>query len=468
MYAGKKYFEESLITLMDALCITISMLVAGVLRFGSGVANENIVLSMGVTFFAYLAVRAIFPDKNNLGILGYWNELLRVFKIHLSLFLATVAFLYISHQGSDISRLMLGYFYCVDLVLMYLGRLVLKLYLFKYYRDGTRSRRMLVLTDSGQADDVIVSLRENLSWDFKVIGITVLDKNMTGQLIQFVPVVCDMDALIDYVKSHPVDEVFIRIDKKFPISMKKVVSQLESMGILVDVSIQVFDMDISTKKSINKVGNYDVVTFSSNTLTYQQLGLKRILDIIGAMFGILILALAFIVIGPFIKLDSPGPVFFKQTRVGKNGRYFQLYKFRSMYLDAEERKMDLMLHNQMNGMMFKMKDDPRITKVGKFIRKTSIDELPQFWNVLKGDMSLVGTRPPTLDEYQQYKPEYKTRLSLIPGLTGVWQVSGRNQMTDFESIVALDKSYIDNWSLKNDIKIIFQTIRVVFLGHGAS
>ena len=174
-----------------------------------------------------------------------------------------------------------------------------------------------------------------------------------------------------------------------------------------------------------------------------------------------------VILGPLIKLESPGPLFFSQKRVGRNGRIFKIYKFRSMYADAEERKKNLMEKNEMKGLMFKMKHDPRITKIGKFIRKTSIDELPQFWNVLKGDMSLVGTRPPTIDEFEQYKGYHKQRLSMTPGLTGVWQVSGRNDIKDFEEIVAMDVDYINNWSLKRDIEIILQTIRVVLTSSGA-
>ena len=158
---------------------------------------------------------------------------------------------------------------------------------------------------------------------------------------------------------------------------------------------------------------------------------------------------------------------FCQNRVGVNGRIFKFYKFRSMYADAEERKKELMAQNEMQGLMFKMENDPRITKVGAFIRKTSIDELPQFWNVLKGDMSLVGTRPPTVDEYQQYNYYQKRRISFRPGITGLWQVSGRSDITDFDEIVKLDLQYIDNWSIMEDFKIIFKTIAVVFRGSGA-
>ena len=195
--------------------------------------------------------------------------------------------------------------------------------------------------------------------------------------------------------------------------------------------------------------------------------IKRLIDICGALAGLAITFVVGIVLAPILLLESPGPLIFKQKRVGVNGRIFDFYKFRSMYKDAEARKKELMAENEMQGLMFKMENDPRITKVGAFIRKTSIDELPQFWNVLKGDMSLVGTRPPTVDEYQQYSYYQKRRISFRPGITGLWQISGRSDIKDFDEVVKLDLEYIDNWSLLLDFKIIFKTILVVFRGSGA-
>ena len=174
-------------------------------------------------------------------------------------------------------------------------------------------------------------------------------------------------------------------------------------------------------------------------------------------------------IAPIIKIKSPGPVFFSQIRVGKNGKKFKIYKFRSMYMDAEERKKELMEKNKIqDGLMFKMDNDPRIIKgIGNFIRKTSLDEFPQFWNVLKGDMSLVGTRPPTVDEWEKYEVHHRKRLAIKPGITGMWQVSGRSGITDFEKVVELDTEYITNWNLGLDLKLLWRTVVVVFRGEGS-
>lgn len=174
-----------------------------------------------------------------------------------------------------------------------------------------------------------------------------------------------------------------------------------------------------------------------------------------------------IIFGPIIYIQSPGPIFFSQERIGRNGRRFKIYKFRSMYPDAEERKKELMAQNKMQGLMFKMDNDPRIIPIGHFMRKTSLDEFPQFLNVLKGDMSLVGTRPPTVDEYEQYEMHHKARLAVKPGLTGMWQISGRSDIVDFEEVVRLDTKYISEWNIGLDIKILLQTVKTVLKREGS-
>ena len=218
---------------------------------------------------------------------------------------------------------------------------------------------------------------------------------------------------------------------------------------------------------IESFGDYTVVTYTRFRSSYKRLLIKRCIDILGGLVGLIITGIFYPFVAIAIKLDSKGPVLFSQVRIGRNGRRFKIYKFRSMYIDAEERKRELEKQNEMQGLMFKMENDPRITKVGKFIRKTSIDELPQFYNVLTGDMSLVGTRPPTEDEFEKYNQYYRRRISMTPGLTGMWQVSGRSEIEDFDDVVKYDLQYIDNWSLTLDIKILFKTIWVVLAGRGS-
>ncbi len=216
-------------------------------------------------------------------------------------------------------------------------------------------------------------------------------------------------------------------------------------------------------RSISNVFGYNVLTTTISPISFRQSLLKRMIDILGGLVGCVLTAIITVIIGPIIFIKSPGPIFFSQIRVGKRGRQFKIYKFRSMYMDAEKRKAELMAQNKISdGMMFKIDDDPRSIKgIGHFIRRTSLDEFPQFWNVLKGDMSIVGTRPPTADEYARYSPHHKRRLTMQPGITGLWQVSGRSSITDFEEVVRLDTRYIENWSLDLDLKIILKTIKNV-------
>lgn len=187
---------------------------------------------------------------------------------------------------------------------------------------------------------------------------------------------------------------------------------------------------------------------------------KRVIDVVGAVVGLGITAVLFVPIAVAIKLDSPGPIFFSQTRCGLMGRRFKVWKFRSMCVDAEARKAEV--QNQAEGAIFKNDNDPRVTKVGRFLRRTSLDELPQFWNVLKGDMSLVGTRPPTAEEVERYEVPQWQRLDVKPGMTGEWQVSGRSQVRKFEDIINLDLRYQQNWSLMYDLKLILKTILILF------
>ena len=251
------------------------------------------------------------------------------------------------------------------------------------------------------------------------------------------------------------------------------------MGITVHLSLGAVEKSLSGKKYTERIGDYTVLTSSINVATPKQLLYKRMMDIAGGLVGCILTLILTVIIGPIIYLKSPGPIFFSQIRIGLNGKRFKIYKFRSMYMDAEERKKELMSQNKMDGLMFKMDYDPRIIGsekkgkdgkpkgIGNFIRKTSLDEFPQFFNVLKGDMSLVGTRPPTVDEWEQYELHHRSRMSTKPGITGMWQVSGRSDITDFEEVVRLDTQYIENWSLGLDIKILLKTVVSVLKSEGS-
>lgn len=276
----------------------------------------------------------------------------------------------------------------------------------------------------------------------------------------------DLDTL---VREHQLDQIYI-IDGRHDIpegTIQRTIDLCIQMGVTARVIVNSYKRR-RCNSYVSTVGTYPIVTFHTVTLNRSEEIIKRIFDIVLGTIGIILSSPIMLVTAVAIKIDSPGPVLFKQTRVGKNGRIFKIYKFRSMCNDAEALKKKLMEQNEVeNGAMFKMKDDPRVTKVGKFIRKTSIDELPQFFNIVGGSMSLVGTRPPTLDEVEQYNDTQWRRISIKPGLTGMWQVSGRSSITDFDQVVKLDTYYIDNWSIFLDFEIIFKTVLSVFKRDGA-
>lgn len=268
-----------------------------------------------------------------------------------------------------------------------------------------------------------------------------------------------------YLRAHAVDEVCFMEEEREKFA--DAINLCIGMGITVEL---VIDHAWAEKSNcyVSAVGTYPVVVYHTISLNEGEQIVKRALDIVGSIVGTIVFSPIMLAAAIAVKLDSPGPVLFTQTRVGMNGRHFKIYKFRTMYTDAEARKQALMKQNEMSdARMFKVKDDPRITRVGRFLRKTSIDELPQLFNVLINDMSLVGTRPPTPDEVAQYDTSHWRRISIKPGITGMWQVSGRSEITNFDDVVQLDVSYIDGWNLFRDVKIIFQTVYCVLRKRGA-
>lgn len=460
-----------LIWMIDLFCILCSFGIASWLRFGRfyGTGSHGDQSWQIVFMLLIYIVINVFTDFNHHFFRrGFFEELVSVIRQEIVFIITWIVLMYVAHRTDALSRLVVGYFAVINTVLTYAARICFKQYMIRIYKNSKYSSRLLLVTTSGKAGEVLKNLVEYREWSRILTGIAIVDKQMEGDEIAGCPVVASRDSLMDYVIHNDIDEVFVAYTEGIcPDTLKEWVSEMELMGIIVDVNIDAFDILSQGKKVLNRVGKYAVVTFARNIISTRGMVMKRALDIVGSMVGMVILAIATLFVAPAIKLESPGPVFFGQTRIGKNGRRFTFYKFRSMYQDAEQRKKELMAQNEVHGLMFKMENDPRITKVGRFIRKTSIDELPQFWNVLKGDMSLVGTRPPTVDEFEQYEAKHKCRLSMTPGLTGLWQISGRSDIKDFDEVVQLDMQYIDGWSILKDIKILLMTIWVVLTGKGS-
>jgi len=348
------------------------------------------------------------------------------------------------------------------LLVSYLTRILWKDQLKRKMRSSMK-RSLLIITTKSMLDTVVYNIR-NFNYEmFHVAGVAVIDCDMVGHDCgDSITVVANADTVADYVCREWVDEVFVNLPDDAPYP-ETLLNQLTEMGAVVHMKLAKTSNLIGEKKFVERLGIYTVLTTSINYATTKQLFMKRALDILGGLVGCLITLILTVILGPLIYIQSPGPIFFSQVRVGKNGKKFKIYKFRSMYMDAEERKKELMAQNDIkDGMMFKMDNDPRIIKgIGNFIRDYSLDEFPQFWNVLKGDMSLVGTRPPTVDEWEKYEMHHRSRLAFKPGLTGMWQVSGRSNITDFEEVVRLDTEYIKKWSPGLDIKILFKTVAVV-------
>ncbi|HGR7320223.1 TPA: sugar transferase, partial [Streptococcus pneumoniae] len=362
----------------------------------------------------------------------------------------------------SISRRGMVYFLTLEGISLYLLNFLVKKYWKHVFFNLKNSKKILLLTVTKNMEKVLDKLLESDELSWKLVAVSVLDKPDFQH--DCLKVVAEGE-IVNFATHEVVDEVFINLpSEKYNIG--ELVSQFETMGIDVIVNLNAFDRSLARNKQIREMAGLNVVIFSTTFYKTSHVIAKRIIDIVGALVGLILCGLVSIVLVPLIRKDG-GSAIFAQTRIGKNGRQFTFYKFRSMCVDAEAKKRELMEQNTMQGGMFKVDDDPRITKIGRFIRKTSLDELPQFWNVFIGDMSLVGTRPPTVDEYDQYTPEQKRRLSFKPGITGLWQVSGRSKITDFDDVVKLDVAYIDNWTIWKDIEILLKTVKVVFIRDGA-
>jgi exopolysaccharide biosynthesis polyprenyl glycosylphosphotransferase len=348
-----------------------------------------------------------------------------------------------------------------------------------------------VITNSDRAEEFISSLKIDWSKNIKAIALVdtiyqngvfkkaeVIDSssiitagNRVINSVCGVPVVANLQSITGWVRTASLDEVYIDLDMGEVSKIDDVIEELEDMGVTVYINIPSLENMVENSKfdNINCVvtANRPMAVFSPAVHNPTSLTIKRIFDVVGATLGAIVSIPIILITAIPLLIESPGPLIFKQQRIGKNGRVFNIYKLRSMYVDAEQKKEELLKDNKMDGHMFKVDNDPRITKVGRVIRKLSIDELPQFFNVIKGDMSLVGTRPPTIDEFEKYESHHKRRLSMSPGITGMWQVSGRSNIQDFEEVVRLDCEYIDNWSMWLDIKILLKTIKIVLSHNGA-
>jgi exopolysaccharide biosynthesis polyprenyl glycosylphosphotransferase len=385
---------------------------------------------------------------------------LSFFQILTSLILAftfstvvAAAVLFLSH-ATDYSRLLFIYFAAFSAFFMLISKLGGKFLLHRLRIRGYNYRGTLLVGRGEKLKQLENIFAPGNPYGVRVAGVVEIDQETPHQFA---------GRLTDKV----IDEVYFAIPRvaggNSAVAIDSFLEQAEAAGKTSKIILNINENRLS-KCELSRLEGMPIVVLHPVTLDPDQLFVKRLMDIAGALVGISVNLALFPFIGMAIKLNSPGPIFFKQLRIGQNGRRFKLYKYRSMYRDAEQLKAGLMEKNEMNGAVFKIAADPRITPVGRFLRQTSLDELPQFWNVLIGEMSLVGTRPPTIDEVREYGLHHHRRLSIKPGITGLWQVSGRNTITDFDEIVKIDTRYIDQWSLGLDCKIICRTFMVLLSG----
>lgn len=457
--------------ILDMICLQAAFVLAYALS-GYGFNPYKTMLYRNVSIFiemADIAIMFLFGTFKNVLKRGYYVEFVKTVSHCCGIGVTALVYLFLLQQGHMYSRTALLFLVPLYILLAYTVRAFWKKFLRKRttYRE---TRSLLIVTTSDIAVKTVKNITDNNYAGYTIVGLVFTDRDAVGETVSNIEVVANENNTADYICKNWVDEVLI-VTSEIVAYPKELIAQLAETGVIIHMNLAKVASMPDKKQFVEKIGNYTVLTTSINYASSRQLLLKRLMDIAGGLVGCILTGILFLFVAPAIYIASPGPIFFAQERVGKNGKLFKMYKFRSMYMDAEERKAELMKDNKLgDGKMFKLDFDPRVignkilpdgtkkTGIGDFIRKSSIDEFPQFWNVLKGDMSIVGTRPPLTSETNLYEPHHRVRLAIKPGITGMWQVSGRSDITDFEEVVRLDKEYISNWNIGLDFKILIKTV----------
>lgn len=482
MITKREKLQYGYLFLIDLLSLVLSIglawgLTAGVLHKMGDFQLDDLVEACFLLLLAYILTFFTFDQSENIVNRTPIREVEIAVRFNFLLTLIDAACLALTKASMLHSRYFLVFVPVIDVFVMTGAHAALKKMLVRSrYTKGIQSL-VGVVTTQENASPILEELKKD--WSKRVTGLAILEA-APGQLhteIDGVKIEANFDNFMDWLRQAALDEVYLDIAQESEENMLPYLEEMVSMGLTVHFRLPVLDRiekaccdetsAVRISRELSRCAGGNVVTMGTVELKLRDQVLKRTMDIVGGIVGCIISIPIIALVAIPLKLESPGPLIFKQRRVGRNGRVFYIHKLRSMYVDAEARKKELMAQNEMNGLMFKMEDDPRITRVGRFIRRTSIDELPQFFDVVRGSMSLVGTRPPTLDEYRQYESHHKRRLSMKPGITGLWQVSGRSDIDDFEEVVKLDVQYIDNWSIWMDIYLLFRTVGVVFDRKGA-
>ena len=466
--------------LLDMICLQVSFVIAyWFFREFSNPYDNDAYQYQAVVFLTAQLVYIIFVG-NYSGILrrGKFDEFIAVIKqIGYTLLIALV-FLFVVHRTSVVSRLQFGGTTLLFIVIDWSARLLNR---YRILVNKEKKRSLALITTSDLMPDVMKKIGSDHM--YFVSGIFLLDDKPDSDFYEDIPLYQFGGGNMEKFIRQWIDEIVIMppVGGKYYDELNEFIRTTIDMGIRINLKLSI-DMGPSISYlEMRKIGQQKLISASLKVTTPQELRMKRIMDIAVSIIGCICTGIIALIFGPIICIKSPGPLFFVQDRIGRNGKKFKMYKFRTMYPDAEERKQSLMEQNKMSGeMMFKMDDDPRIIGsekkdrkgrpkgIGNFMRKYSFDEFPQFFNVLCGDMSVVGWRPCTQSEWEKYNLKDRIRASMKPGITGMWQVSGRSGVTDFDEVVRLDREYLENWSIGIDVRIMIKTIWVVISGKGAT
>lgn len=434
---------------------------------------EYLLLLFGMPVLDFLVI-VLGSTMNEVQKRGLFAEFCATVKNTAMVFAIEALIFFVVKMGGFYSRKNFLYSCSIYFVVSFATRCLYKWYYIKHVVPNSGSS-LLIVAAKKDLPGLEKQIREGQYSTYRLAGVILADGEQGDTALKVVSAFARADS---WIRKNWVDEVLFLLPPEA--ETLELAQAVASMGITVHLNLGFLSSLLGGTKTVEVLGEYDVLTAFRNRIGFGAAALKRLTDIVGGLIGCLFTALLTLFIGPAIYIASPGPIFYTQERIGRNGKVFKMYKFRSMVPNADEVKKQYLKENRVSGgYMFKLDWDPRIignkilpdgtkkTGIGEFIRKTSLDEFPQFLNVLKGDMSLVGTRPPTKDEWAIYEDHHRARMAMRPGITGMWQVSGRSNITDFEEIVRLDTKYIDQWSLGLDFKILVKTVLVVLKHEGS-
>jgi exopolysaccharide biosynthesis polyprenyl glycosylphosphotransferase len=392
------------------------------------------------------------------------SELGRLLRAGVTTGVGITALTFLAKHQQEVSRLFLVLFVVLAMAVLITGRTVLRYTARSARRRGFNGHVYAVVGTGALAEQLVERFATHPQWGYTFAGHVAMDAAALAP--RSGPVLGRLSDLGTILEDHVLDEIVFAVTRDRMNDLEDAIATCEELGVGVRICLDMFHSG-PARMSVEDVAGLPTLALTRTPTSAVALAVKRVFDVAGSLAALLLLSPILAATALAVRLDSPGPVFFRQRRVGQNGRTFDMLKFRSMYADAEQRLESLRAFNEMSGPVFKMTNDPRISRVGRFIRRTSIDELPQFWNVLRGEMSVVGPRPPVPSEVKQYKRWQRRRLSVKPGITCTWQVSGRNEI-NFDQWMELDLAYIDNWSIWRDVSIVARTIPAVLKARGAS